>query len=202
MSLVQPPQIVLVLRLRDDATNAGRGDQLTQELTRQQARGEEVYELLCKIVADRHEFETRIDARVEKDIAEFEENWRQWDALRQVLQTLQQPDDTPGMLAGLEKILHQPPDDTRDFQKLLLRELDNLIADLERLQAQSQNPTQAQMIQYQVFQGSPGSGTLVAQSSLDFAPVVSFTPVTGDYYIEVLSSEIAKSGRLSRFANS
>src|SRR2546425_490233 len=58
-----------------------------------------------------------------------------------------------------------------------------------QLQAQSQNPAQPQLIQYQLYSGTPGSGTFIAQSSLDFSPVVAFNPSVGDYYVEVVSAE-------------
>jgi hypothetical protein len=66
-----------------------------------------------------------------------------------------------------------------------------------QLQAQSQSPATPQLISYQLYQGTPGSGTLLAVSALDFSPVVAFNAEAGDYYIEVLSSQIAKSGEVA-----
>ena len=63
--------------------------------------------------------------------------------------------------------------------------------------AQSQNPVQAQLILYQLYSGTPGSGTLIGVSSQDFSPVVGFNGDVGDYYIEVTSAEIAKSGEVA-----
>src|SRR5438477_150162 len=48
-----------------------------------------------------------------------------------------------------------------------------------QLQAQTNRPVQAQLIQYQLYSGTPGSGTFIAQSSLDFSPVVGFNPSVG-----------------------
>src|SRR5216684_169850 len=142
ISLAQPPQMVLVLRLRKDASASGRLEQLQEELTRQQARGEEVYDLLSSIeVNEKGEVKQSFAyARIEQDLEEFERSWRQWDALRQVLQTLEQQEETPGMLAGLEKILRETPaDDAVYFQRLLVIELDSLITKVDRLQAQIAN---------------------------------------------------------------
>jgi hypothetical protein len=139
VSLAQPPQIALVQRLRSDAARSGNIEQLTEELTRQQARGEEVYDLISDIVTGRRDPQA-IDSRIETDIQEFEENWRQWDALQQVLQTLETPENIPGMLSGLEKILHETsPDDTAEFQRLLIAELDELITELDLMQAKIAN---------------------------------------------------------------
>ena len=66
-----------------------------------------------------------------------------------------------------------------------------------QLQAQSQNPIQAQLIQYQLYSGSPGSGTFIAQSSQDFSPVLGFNASPGSYFLEVTPSEISKSGEVA-----
>jgi hypothetical protein len=54
-----------------------------------------------------------------------------------------------------------------------------------------------ELIQYQLYSGTPGSGTFIAQSSLDYSPVLGFDASPGDYYVEITSKEIAKSGEVS-----
>jgi hypothetical protein len=142
ISLVQPPQMVLVSRLRKDAAAAGRLDQLNEELTRQQARGEAVYNQVREVDGSGQVTDTSWGyEQIEHDIEEFESSWRQWEALRQVLLSFEQPEDkTPGILGGLEKILTDTaPDDAAYFQRLLMAELDELIAKVDRLQAQIAN---------------------------------------------------------------
>lgn len=51
-----------------------------------------------------------------------------------------------------------------------------------------------ELIQYQVYSGAPGSGTLVGTSALAYSPTVSGDWAPGDYYINITSSEIAKNG--------
>ena len=52
-----------------------------------------------------------------------------------------------------------------------------------------------ELIQYSLYTGTPGSGTFVSQSSLDFAPTVAFTPTVGAYYVQV--DYIAASGEVA-----
>ncbi len=52
-----------------------------------------------------------------------------------------------------------------------------------------------ELIQYSLYSGTPGSGTFLSQSSLDFSPTISFTPAAGDYYVEV--NFIAASGEVA-----
>ena len=66
------------------------------------------------------------------------------------------------------------------------------------LYLQAQGPAQAQLIQYQFYSGSPdGDHTLIGQSTRNYNPELSFQPTAGDYYIEVLSSQIAKDGEVA-----
>jgi hypothetical protein len=53
----------------------------------------------------------------------------------------------------------------------------------------------AELIQYSLYSGTPGSGTFIAQSSLDFSPVIGFNASPGDYYVEI--DVIAKSGEVT-----
>jgi hypothetical protein len=63
-------------------------------------------------------------------------------------------------------------------------------------QAQTTGPTAAsQLISYNLFEGTPGSGVLIGSSSLDFSPVVAFSPVADNYYMEI--TYIAKSGEVA-----
>jgi hypothetical protein len=55
----------------------------------------------------------------------------------------------------------------------------------------------AELIQYQVFSGVPGSGVLIGSSIKDFSPTVAFNPTPGPYYVEVNTSEIAKDGEVA-----
>ncbi len=52
-----------------------------------------------------------------------------------------------------------------------------------------------ELIQYSLYSGTPGSGTFLSQSSLDFSPTISFTPAAGDYYVEV--NVISASGEVA-----
>lgn len=143
VSLVQPPQMVLVLRLRDDAIREGRLGEVTEELGRQMARGETINELLRSASAKSGEAAPPPSIsyeKLEEELDQFEKSWDQWDALRQVQQSFQEHDDAPGMLDGLEKILRETsPDDANYLQSLLGRELDKLISEVDRLQGEITN---------------------------------------------------------------
>jgi hypothetical protein len=54
-----------------------------------------------------------------------------------------------------------------------------------------------ELIQYQLYEGTPGSGTLLATSALDYSPVVAFNAVPDNYYMEVTSAEIAKNNEVA-----
>jgi hypothetical protein len=52
----------------------------------------------------------------------------------------------------------------------------------------------AELIQYSLFSGTPGSGTFIAQSSIDFAPVIGFNASPGAYYLKL--DYVAKVGEV------
>src|SRR5579863_2137507 len=59
-----------------------------------------------------------------------------------------------------------------------------------------------EMIQYQVYEGTPDAshpeaGTLIATSVMGFAPTVYGDWSVGDYYVNVLPTEIVKSGEVA-----
>jgi hypothetical protein len=143
VSLVQPPQMALVLRLRDDAAKTGKLEQVTAELARQQARGEALSDLLRAMKTD--PVTGVVDTAssyedFEKDLEDFEKNWDQWDALRQILQTLEGQEEAPGMLEGLHKILQDTNHvDGEEVERLLKQELDELIGEVDRLQGEIAN---------------------------------------------------------------
>ena len=72
-----------------------------------------------------------------------------------------------------------------------------LVGSITSVQVQAQflggGVSTPELIQYQLYAGTPGSGTWLAQSSNDFSPVVALNFAAGDYYIEVTSDEISKS---------
>ncbi len=51
-------------------------------------------------------------------------------------------------------------------------------------------------MQYQLYAGAPGTGTFLGQSSVDFGPSITFNSFPGDYYIEITSGQIARSGEV------
>lgn len=64
---------------------------------------------------------------------------------------------------------------------------------LTQIQASISGPT-SEPIQYTLFAGSPGSGTIVDTSTLSIAPSLTDSLGTGDYYVEV--DFIAKNNEL------
>ncbi len=74
---------------------------------------------------------------------------------------------------------------TYDFTFSLVGPLGNI--DSIQLQAQllSHATSTPELIQYSLYSGAPGSGTLMSKSSLDFSPTISFQPAAGAYYVEV-----------------
>ena len=63
-----------------------------------------------------------------------------------------------------------------------------------QMQAQSK-PSNPELIQYSLYSGTPGSGTLLSQSLLDFSPTIAFSGDVGDYYLEV--DVLSKSGEVA-----
>ncbi|MDP9192260.1 MAG: hypothetical protein M3P06_11225 [Acidobacteriota bacterium] len=134
VSLVQPPELILVQRVRDDAMKQGNATVINEELARQQARGETIAELLAskKTTEIAGSYET-----LDNEIEEFERSWQQWDALRQVLTTLEEKDKSPslGMLEGLDAILRETSGaDAAELKQQIQAALDQLIGQVGQLQ--------------------------------------------------------------------
>lgn len=67
-----------------------------------------------------------------------------------------------------------------------------------QLQAQAQKTNSAQLIQFDLYSGTPtGAHTYIATSPLTFSSVLSEMLSPGDYYVQVKPSYIALSGEVS-----
>jgi MYXO-CTERM domain-containing protein len=75
---------------------------------------------------------------------------------------------------------------TYDFTMSFVQPLSGAVSSTQvsaQLLAKSQSTPE--LIQYSLYSGTPGSGSFLSQSTLDYSPTISFTPAVGDYYVEL-----------------
>ena len=74
---------------------------------------------------------------------------------------------------------------TYDFTFTLEAPLGNTNSTQLSAQLLAQASSIPKLIQYSLYEGTPGSGTFISQSTLDFSPTIAFTPVADDFYVEL-----------------
>jgi hypothetical protein len=135
VSLVQPPHVALVLRLRKDALDSNTLTVLTEELERQRERCNKISALLDEATENGNISSNLHPLR--KELEALDDVSTKWDALQKIRQSLE--DDgrrsTRGMLEGLRKLLDETARDD-DFKNQLSKELDTLIRAVDRLQGE------------------------------------------------------------------
>lgn len=138
ISLVQPPYVALVLRLKEDVQSADALSELGKELERQRERCERIAEFVEDIKHADGEGHAQPDySGLEKELKELEDVTEKWDALQKVRQTIDpEIHSRVPLVDGLERILASTPEGDKTFENALKGELDNLIQQVDRLQEQ------------------------------------------------------------------
>ena len=75
---------------------------------------------------------------------------------------------------------------TYDFTFSMVQPLKGAITSTQfSAQLLAHNVSIPELIQYSLFSGTPGSGSFISQSTLDYSPTISFRPEVGAYYVKV-----------------
>jgi hypothetical protein len=139
ISILQPPQVALVLRLRSDAIESDTLPQLTEELERQREHCQRITALVEEINAASKEqpAPSELHEGVKQELKRLDGLSMQWNALENLRQTIDTDvrARTTGMAQGLLRILQSPEDGAR-LRSLLGEELARLVREVDQLQTE------------------------------------------------------------------
>lgn len=140
VSVLQPPHVALVLRLRDDAIANGTLPQLTEELERQRVHCQKISALVDEINARKRTKQptpSELHEGVKQELKRLDDLSMQWTALENLRQTMHTEvrARTTGMAEGLRRILQSPENGNR-LRELLGHELARLIREVDQLQTE------------------------------------------------------------------
>jgi hypothetical protein len=140
VSVLHPPQVALVLRLRNDAIANGTLQQLTEELERQRVHCREIGALVDEINARKRSEQpepSELHKGVKQELRRLDDLSMQWNALENLRQTMDADvrSRTTGMAEGLREILQSRENGNR-LRELLGDELARLIREVDHLQAE------------------------------------------------------------------
>ena len=81
---------------------------------------------------------------------------------------------------------------TYDFTFTTTNKFDVLL----QMQASMFKPVQPQLLAFSLYQGTPGSGTLITTTPTGLGPAIDLVLAGGSYYLELLPKDIAKNEEL------
>lgn len=137
ISLVQPPHVALVRRLRQDVQGSSALSEHENELERQRERCKRIAALAADIKRADDAAQTPDYGGLQKELEELEDLTEKWDALQKVRQTIDpEIHSRVPLVEELEKILKETPPDDRTFEEALKAALDELIEQVDRLMGQ------------------------------------------------------------------